>query len=310
MYRIIFLLMIVFSQFVSGQKIDTKLTTDKSVYLIGDYIKLTFEVNYGKNVEVKLPAVKDSIKQLEYIKKGSTLKEEDNSGIHFKQTFIFSKYEPDTIEISSPPILFKIKGSTEYKKLSTNTVKLIINSYPVDNSKEIIDIKKPIEVQYNWGALILILFVIIVLFVASIYLWKKYKNKHQTETQAKIIKLPNYQVALNSLAELAEKKLWQNGKIKEYHSEITGIIRKYFEDEYGFKALEMTSYEIIEEMKTQKFIDKIIGLVDEFFANADLVKFAKFQPMASVNNLMMNQAYEIINQTKPIEIISSEVTNV
>ena len=36
-----------------------------------------------------------------------------------------------------------------------------------------------------------------------------------------------------------------------------------------------------------------------FLSNADLVKFAKFKPMASINEEMMKQAIEIVERTKP-----------
>jgi len=308
--RIVFILTFIFSSFAFAQSIDVKLSADKSVYLIGDYIKITFEINYDKNSEIKLPSVKDSIKQLEYIKTNVPEKKEEKNRINFRQTFIFSKYEPDTIDISGLYVLFKNRKAAEYKELKANSIRLIVKSYPVDNSKEIADIKKPVTIPFNWALLILILILAGVLSFVVIYFWKKYKSQHQAAVQTKIIKLPNYQIALNSLAELEEKKLWQKGKIKEYHSEITEIIRTYFENEFNFKALEMTSFEIIQQLKSLDITENIIDLVNEFFANADLVKFAKFQPMPSINEMMMKQAVEVVNQTKPTENKLSEAQNV
>jgi hypothetical protein len=308
--RIVFILTFIFSSFAFAQSIDVKLSADKSVYLIGDYIKITFEINYDKNSEIKLPSVKDSIKQLEYIKTNVPEKKEEKNRIHFRQTFTFSKYEPDTIDISGLYVLFKNRKAAEYKELKANSIRLIVKSYPVDNSKEIADIKKPVTIPFNWALLILILILASVLSFVIIYFWKKYKSQHQAAVQTKIIKLPNYQIALNSLAELEEKKLWQKGKIKEYHSEITEIIRTYFENEFNFKALEMTSFEIIQQLKSLDKAENIIDLVNEFFANADLVKFAKFQPMPSINEMMMKQAVEVVNQTKPTENKLREAQNV
>jgi hypothetical protein len=43
---------------------------------------------------------------------------------------------------------------------------------------------------------------------------------------------------------------------------------------------------------------KLIDITGRFLENADLVKFAKFKPLPSVNDEMLKQAYEIVNRTK------------
>ena len=56
----------------------------------------------------------------------------------------------------------------------------------------------------------------------------------------------------------------------------------------------------------------IIEITYDFLSNADLVKFAKFKPMASINEEMMKQATEIVEKTKPApeKEITAEVSNV
>ena len=54
----------------------------------------------------------------------------------------------------------------------------------------------------------------------------------------------------------------------------------------------------------------------EFLSNADMVKFAKFQPMPSVNETMLQQAYDIVNKTiqektvTEVEEVKTEEVNV
>jgi len=100
---------------------------------------------------------------------------------------------------------------------------------------------------------------------------------------------------------LENAKLWQQGKIKEYHSSITNIIRKYFGGRFGFNALEMPSSEVLENLSAKPEAGIIFDETRSFFENADLVKFAKFKPMPSVNEEMMKQAYNIVRTTKQDE---------
>ena len=86
--------------------------------------------------------------------------------------------------------------------------------------------------------------------------------------------------------------------IKDYHSEITGIIRDYFEERFHFQALEMTTPEILSSIKSRDVKIEVVAKTEEFLTNADLVKFAKFHPMPTVNEEMMKEAYFIVDHTK------------
>ena len=143
--------------------------------------------------------------------------------------------------------------------------------------------------------------IVILLILASIAYFVYTKFKKPVE-EVRIIKkappTPIHILALRALDKLDEKKLWQQGKVKEYHSELTTIIRKYFEDRYNFNSLEMTTAQSIIVLNRVMDNQKLIDITSKFLENADLVKFAKFKPLPSVNDEMLKQAYEIVNRTK------------
>ena len=43
---------------------------------------------------------------------------------------------------------------------------------------------------------------------------------------------PAHIIAIDELGALKAKKLWQQGHVKEYYSELTEILRRYFENRY------------------------------------------------------------------------------
>ena len=75
---------------------------------------------------------------------------------------------------------------------------------------------------------------------------------------------------------------------------------------FSFAALEMPSSEIIPHLNKIKECESVIDISRDFFENADLVKFAKFQPMPSVNENMLKLAFDIVIKTKP-NLIESEI---
>ncbi|MGK9475218.1 hypothetical protein [Melioribacter sp. OK-6-Me] len=294
-YSNIFLFLFLISQLINAQQVLLRATTDTSDYKIGDYIKYQLEIVHSPDIKILLPSIKDSLKNLEFIDTLSTeIKRVDNRIIE-KHSYLFSYYDSARVTIPSFYIKYVAGNDTGFAAVEGLTIN--VHTLKTDPEKDIQDVKAPVTIPLNWIAILLIIIGILILLML-IYVGYRYwkKKKSMTEEEA-VIKIPPHEKALASLKELEGKKLWQQGFIKEYHSEITEIIRRYFEERFGFNALEQTSAEIIDELKKSKDGRNIIDTAEKFFSNADMVKFAKFEPLPEVNEEMMRQAYEIVEET-------------
>ena len=104
--------------------------------------------------------------------------------------------------------------------------------------------------------------------------------------------------ALMELEKLRAKKLWQAGKIKDYHTELTDILRKYFEDRFHIMAMESTSSEILDDLEAKTLIPKENrDVLSRILVMADLVKFAKYLPLPEEHDQSMEYAIDFINKT-------------
>lgn len=113
--------------------------------------------------------------------------------------------------------------------------------------------------------------------------------------------LPPHVVAIRALESLHHRKLWQNGNFKAYYSELTDILRTYLAGRYGIGAMEMTSDEIIEalrELSVEELPKKCSMDLTAILRDADLVKFAKFEPEAEQNENDYTKAYYFVEETK------------
>ena len=111
--------------------------------------------------------------------------------------------------------------------------------------------------------------------------------------------IPPHVLALLQLDELESKGLWQQGEVKQFYSEATEIVRRYFERRYNILALEMTTGEVMEQLKRCAMSDGIFTSVQNFLTDADLVKFAKHYPVASENERIIPTARDIVESTTP-----------
>jgi len=316
MVRKIFTLLAVLLLFqLSGyaQNISAKASTDKTSYLVGDYINYTIQVQHAKNIILIPPVIKDSLGSLTLIKQEAPVNEDQNGNELTTYRYLLSGYDSASVEIPPVPIQYKSGSDTAYQTINTNPLQILVSTVKVNTAAEIKDVKAPIKIPLDWRIIVLWVIGILLLLLAAYYFYRKYRQKKMLTPQVqKIIKLAPHEAALNALRDLEEKKLWQHGLIKEYHSSITEIIRKYFEERFGLPALELTTTEALAVLAGKDEAGIILPVTRDFLNNADLVKFAKFVPLSSVNEEMLKQAYEIIKRTIPSEILEekAEVSDV
>ena len=194
----------------------------------------------------------------------------------------------------------------------TDSIAIDVATVAVDTTKQKMYTIKAIQGEpytfddfksYLWWILgILLLLGIILYFVLR-------KKETPEEIEAKI---PPYDLALQRLKELDDKQLWQKNKIKKYYVELTDIVRSYIEREMNIPALESTTDELLEtitDFNTSSSLnipEKTIMKLRKLLQEADLVKFAKFKPLANEIEMHRNDTGEIIDALHPKNEIEDE----
>ena len=110
-------------------------------------------------------------------------------------------------------------------------------------------------------------------------------------------KAPPHQIALDELEQLKTKKLWQRDLIKDYHTQLTDIIRTYIEGTFRIQTMEMTTREIIHAFGMVKIEKENLEILREMLVTSDFVKFAKLKPTPDENNKSMTNAVNFVKNT-------------
>lgn len=131
---------------------------------------------------------------------------------------------------------------------------------------------------------------------ALIYYLKQQNKPKEVKIEAPKISLTEEYLSL--LDNITAKQLWQQGKIKEYHTEVTFTIRSYISKRYKIKALEKTSTQISSALKAQLYDDELKQKMTFLLNLSDMVKFAKQKPSPEENEQIIQIAKEFIHQTK------------
>jgi len=284
-----------------SQQVGLSARTDSTNYRMGDWIDLHIEGTLTADVDTISPEVKDSIGTFAVLHIGREAT---------RPSWTMRLMTIDSGNVFIPPVAFdyRVKGDTATHKAFTNAIYLTISGIAVDPKGDIKDIKGPISAPWRFEDVVPYLIALILLCAAG-YGYYYYRKKQKEKLAAYIPpkpKIPPHTAALFALRELEDKKLWQAGKVKEYYSEVTGIVRTFFEGRWGFIALELTTDEILQHMRQFPESEALWKEMQSFFVTADLVKFAKFVPTPEDNEHELRWAYDIVRAMTPAPVTVEE----
>lgn len=138
--------------------------------------------------------------------------------------------------------------------------------------EDIRDIKGLVPLPHGWWWLWLVLG--FGAAAAAFWLWKR----RQPGASAFVAPPPTpYEVAIRELRRLRE----ENPPVEEFYTRLSDIVRRYLEGQMGLRAPERTTEEFLYEVSRDHSLSaEHRELLGAFLQEADLVKFAKFQPGA------------------------------
>jgi hypothetical protein len=297
-----------------AQQITVNARLDSTIIWIGNQTHLTFEVSQQPRQKVSMPLFTDSIiGGLDLVEpvKIDTLKSQDGH-ILVRQHYLVTAFKDSLLYI--PPFPFVLDGDTVWSKSLSLKV---VQPFKIDTaSNKIADIKPIFAPKFNWIYLLLIILLVLAihgLIILLFDIYKKYfKKRPVLDSKEMKLLLPPYAVALSELDKIKQEKPWQQGRSKEYHTELTDIVREYIERVFNVNSMEMTSEEILEELRNLRIEQKTAysGL-RQILQLADLVKFAKWNATPDEHELSLSNAYLFVNQTKveetkPLEEIKND----
>ncbi|GHV58408.1 hypothetical protein FACS1894182_10580 [Bacteroidia bacterium] len=286
-----------------------KASIDSAQILIGEQTLLHLEIAADKNTSLQLPFITDTLMQGLEVLNITPLDTTDlgNNRMRIRYDYLITSF--DSALYMLPPFKLIAGIDTFY----SNQVALKVSTLPVDtesgNFYDIKDVWKPPFVLADYAVIFYVIFVACILILFLLYIIfrrKQHKPILPFKKEEKMV-LPPHVRALQALDAIKSKKLWQQGKDKEYHSQLSDVIRNYMDERFGMNAMEMTSGQILQTIQGINEVDPVFAQLKQMLLLSDLAKFARYHPLPDENELSLMQAYLFVNNTMPAEV--SEETN-
>ncbi len=262
-------------------------TTDRQEILIGEQIQMTLELRSASADTAFLPNIADTLrKEVEVLSRSKVDTTFEGAQLDQKilrQSFVITSFDSGYFPVE--PLIGQVNGSpvaSEPFLVSVQTVK-------IDTAQGIIDIKDIEQVPFAWKEWFeknWHWFAIAIIMAALITWLALYLSKEKVVEEKKVVipSRPAHEIALERLEHMRKEELWQKGKIKEYYSELTDILREFIEHRFAIPALEQTTDEIVTAMQRYPdFTNDERTTIKRLLFLADLVKFAKEKPVGQEN---------------------------
>jgi len=298
-------------QAFAAQDISVKVEVDKAFATIGDQINFRVTIQHRSDMMVLEADAGSALSDFE-IKKTTDFSTQEKDLISEGKNYVITTYVLGEYVVRPFPIKYKTKDGS-VKEVQTNSLYITMES--VDKSKDqgsekdirgvkgVHKLKNPI---FRW-------FLLLALFgaAASIGTWLYFdRRKQNLEGQPQEPALSAQEEAYLALNQLKNSDLIRKGLVKQYFFQMSEILRRYLERRFRIRALESTTYELMQELTPVASRDQV-ELIQEVLDFCDLVKFAKYEPPALEVIQETNRAKTVVDQTKEEpEPIATEVKTI
>lgn len=250
-------------------------SVSKKEIKIGQQIQLTLKTQVNEKDLVVFPDL-DSIGKLEVVEAFPVEKTKKANQIEWIKKYNLTQFDAGKYKIPSLEVV------VNKNKINSESIEISVIDVAVDTTKQkMYDIKEDEVIQLEQTQQTpeltdkeVLLGGLIAFIIAGIFyliLRVKHRNKKKSETY-----ITPYNKAFLTFSDIKS-----TSNAKEYYSNLTQIIKSYFEKTLEFSALESTTEQFIFKLKnavTEKqfeISETTISQIEKLFTKADLVKFAK-----------------------------------
>jgi hypothetical protein len=288
---------------LQAQLISVRSELSSDSLMIGDQVIYTLRVEAAEQVDFKMPLLRETLgRNLELLSPAVSDTVHAEGRRMVRKSYIITGFEAGMQMVPAHEVIYKSGNLID----TARSMPLMIQVYEpvVDTTQQIKPIKAPINTPITFREVLPWVAVglggLVVAMLVFLLLRKYLYRKRDPEGQVERILEPAHVIAFRELDRLKEEKIWEKGQVKQFYTRLTEVTRTYIERQYGIPAMERTTEEILRAFRKSNPEDMLLDeILKELLELADLVKFAKEDPLPVNNQTNLNNAYIFVQKTYP-----------
>ncbi len=285
----------------SQEQVTINSQVDRAKLLIGDVVRYSLRVSHAPEVTVEMPSPGSNLGMFELRDYQVLPPRKEEGKIILGADYLISTFDTGEFEIPALQVTYTLKGDTARHTLSSEPIKLLVQSLNPSEAGDIRDIKPPLVPPRDWKSILLKVGGVLLLLAGAAAAWWYIRRRRQGRSllpERQTPPRPAHEIALDELKALVASDWLTNGKYKAWHSELADIIRRYVEGRYGIDALEMTSRQLLGALKQYGLEERWLPGLKDLLGICDMAKFAKYMPEAAETERLTASAFAFVEGTK------------
>lgn len=244
---------------------------DTTRLTLGDPLLLTLTLRYAAD-EKPLPLDLTPLEAFGAERLDAGLPQDEDGAIVERRRYRLRVFDPDFAGVPAMQVAFVAAGGdTLYR--STRPVDVEMVRVRPDEDGDLRDVKPPLRLP-GGVPLWLAIAAALLLVAGLVGVWLYARRRRPPPVAAP----PPPVDFVAEFAAIAAAGLVEEGRLKEYYTRLSDTLRRFIEVHFAIEALERTSGEIDQLLQGIGVEAETRARVASFFAEADLVKFARFSP--------------------------------
>lgn len=277
---------------------------DRDSVLTGNTFNYNLNIRVPNGYIIDWNEFKDTLsKSIEVVGRSEVAEQpiDNSSDILLSQILSLTSFDTGYVEIPRLGIkYYKSNKDTTTYTVYTDFMDIYVKPASIDTTAAYRPIIMPVKqnitfeetVPYFGGIIILAGLILLITYIIG-----KTRRKEKYEEEEVKPQIPAIITAREKLAQLKDSNIWQSGRYKDYYTDLTDIAREYLEGQFEIDAIEMTSEEILNEVKKIQLDNLIFNKLEKTLATSDLVKFAKATPNATENEEAFNNINSFVEES-------------
>ena len=284
------------------------LVADSKELTVGDLVTLSLLVSHPEDSTVVVPRLDREWGPFEVQAQTSVQIVSLAGGIRtVAKQFRVTLFAPGTFETPELPV--SIRGPDGAVALvSPGPIRLTVNSVLTSPEDELKDLWPPADLSTPFWErpIVLALIVLVALGLlggTAFILYRRSRRVGEPTVASPDLRTPR-EVATQELDRIASLDLPGRGDVKGHYTLVTAVLRRYLGATYlndagGINAEGMSTEELAARIRQSAFDYTRAGLVIELLQEADLVKFANYEPTAVRAHEVASLVREFVQLTAP-----------
>lgn len=279
-----------------AEEISARVSVEPQQVTVGDSIRYRITVSGSPNLQIRWPA-QDEFGEFEILQAGGRpTSQRSGSVVHYQHEYQLAVYALGERKIPALNVAVQsASGESHALMIPEQTIRIISVRQPPQPGDDIRPIQGPVSLPRAWWVWVLLALAAAAGITYCVVRWIR------THRQASDSSLDPAERARRDLRRLLNSDWLKQEQFKPFHLALTEIIRTFLGTRYGFDALDLTTGEIVIQLRQKNAGPTVQKKAEDLLSSSDLVKFAKAPCTAAEARERINQSLDIIDWATKLE---------